>query len=406
MTGGTAGRDGARGGGKTLDIGVITPIPTPYRDPFWDAVASVPGTSLHVYYCASVTADRPWKAAWEKRFSSEVLPGTNVMAAFPSQGFSYWNPLIRRRLDEASHDALIIGGYNYPTMIAAMAHARRRRIPYFLMSESHLSEPRASWRRVIKYPLVRSVVKGAAGCFPTGTWAREYLLAYGANPDRMWALPNVPDVEALHSRSLELDGERDSLRRRLGVGDDPVVLFVGRLVPFKRVDLLVNAFAKVAKSHRARLIIIGDGVERPALEAMAESSGIADRVEFRGFVEPSEIAGWYAIADMVALPSVGETWSVALLEALASGVHVVTTDTVGAAADAVNDPAVGTIVPSGDTDAFAAAIATRLDHPVDRTAVRETWAPVREGFRYDVIARRTVAAIRDTVHGSGSRHGR
>ena len=392
--------------GKSLDIGVITPIPTPYRDPFWNAVASVPDTSLHVYYCASVTADRPWKAAWEKRFVSEVLPGTNVMAWFPSQGFSYWNPLVRRRLNEASHDALIIGGYNYPTMLAAIAHARRRRIPYFLMSESHLSEPRASWRRAIKYPLVRSVVKGAAGCFPTGTWAREYLLAYGANPDRMWALPNVPDVEALHSQSLELDRKRDSLRRRLEVGNDPVVLFVGRLVRFKRVDLLINAFAKVAKSHRSRLIIIGDGVERPALEATAASLGITDRVAFKGFVEPSEIAWWYAIADMVALPSVGETWSVALLEALSTGAHVVTTDTVGAAADAVNDPIVGTIVPSGDTDAFAAAIAARLAHPADRNAVRESWAPVREGFRYESIARRTVAAIRDTVYGSGFRYGR
>ena len=384
-----------------LNIGVVTPTPTPYRDPFWNVVASLPGVRLHVYYCAARTSDRPWSASWEMRYDHDFLDVDRRVSA----GRAWWNPRFRKRLGEAAHDALIIGGYNHPAMITAMRFARRRGTPYFLMSESHLNEPRTLWRRIVKRPFVRWVVTGAAGCFPTGTWAREYLVHYGADPARMWFVPNVPDVEALDSRAREFAACRAELRRERALGDGPVVLFVGRLVPFKRVDLLIEAFAAARRPENARLVIVGDGVLRQDLESLARRLGIADRVDFRGFAEPSTIPAWFAAADVMALPSVGETWSVALLEALASSIPVVTTDTVGAAADSVNDPVVGSVVTSGDVRAFSAALAERMAAPADRTLVRERWAPCRRQFRYDVIARRVVDAIGSSLGRGGPSHG-
>jgi glycosyltransferase involved in cell wall biosynthesis len=384
-----------------LRIGVITAIPTPYRDPFWNAVAAEPATELKVYYCASTNAERPWSASWQMKYDSEVLPGVNVLAQLGMKGFSYWNPDITARLTAGRHDALIIGGYNYPTMMAAIRFARRRGIPYFLMSESHLREPRAMWRRIIKQPIVRQVVRNAAGCFPTGTWARDYLLHYGASPDRLWFLPNVPDVEQLACTAQSFAPRRDELRRQFGLGDAPVVLYVGRLVEFKRVDLLIQAFAKLGDDSPARLVIVGDGVLRPKLEALAEQLGVAARAQFRGFVEPAEIPLWYAVGDVLVLPSVGETWSVAVLEALASGLPVITTDTVGAAADAIKNPSVGTIVPSADATALSQAISARLADGTDRDKVWAAWATARDGYRYDVLSRRFVEAIRHTIDEPG-----
>lgn len=380
-----------------LRIGVVTAIPTPYRDPFWNAVASQPETALHVYYCAATTDDRPWTPSWQMHYESEFLPGMNVFKRLPSQGFIYWNPRIISRLREGRHDALIVGGYNYPTMIATMHFARRHRVPYFLMSESHLNEPKSTWRRLLKRPLVRWAVGGAAGCLPTGTWARDYLMHYGADPARMCFMPNVPDVDQLDATARELAGRRPEVRRQLGFGDGPLVLYIGRLVPFKRVDVLLEAFVRAGLPASARLAIVGDGVMRPELEALAGRLGLGDRVVFRGFVEPADVPLWYAAADVLALPSVGETWSVTLLEALASGLPVVTTDSVGAAADAIGDPAVGTIVRSGDVDELATAIAARIADPAGRTLVPERWAATREQFSYKVQARRVVDAIRNTV---------
>lgn len=380
-----------------LRIGVITAIPTPYRDPFWDLVATQPKTALKVYYCSATNADRPWNPSWQMRYENEILPGYNLTAAFPSRGACFWNPAIGRRLRKERHDALIVGGYNYPTMIAAMWHARRLGIPYFLMSESHLREPRVAWRRICKDPVVRTIVTKAAGCLPTGAWAREYLLHYGARPDRLWFMPNVPDVEVLDRRAQELAKRRPELRAQLGLGDWPTALYMGRLVEFKRVDVLLQAFVNVAAHSSARLVIVGDGLERSRLETLAQRLGLADRVLFKGFVEPADVPLWYAAADVMALPSAGETWSVAVLEALASGLPVVTTDTVGAAADAITDPVVGTVVPTGDVNALAEAIAARLTVPTDRRVVRERWAPFRDRYRYDIQAHDIVAAIRQVV---------
>lgn len=380
-----------------LRIGVITAIPTPYRDPFWNAIAADPGTCLHVYYCAATTADRPWNPLWRMRYDHEFLPGYNLLRPFPSKGSCYWNPGIVRRLAAERHDALIVGGYNYPTMMSAMRYAHRRKIPYFLMSESHLREPRAAWRRVAKEPIIRAIVRNAAGCLPTGTWAREYLLHYGAEPERLTFFPNVPDVEALDRQAQELVGRQPEVRRDLGLGESPVVLYVGRLVEFKRVDLLIEAFAKVVPYSSARLAIVGDGLQRSLLESLVQRLGLADRVLFRGFVEPDMVARWYAAADVLVLPSVGETWSVAVLESLASGLPVVTTDTVGAAADAINDPAVGSIVPTGDVNALAEAIRTRLAAGTNRNLVRARWSPMRERFRYEAVARDLLHAVRRAV---------
>jgi len=377
-----------------LRIGVVTVIPTPYRDPFWNAVAAMPGVELTVYYCASTLSDRPWKPAWEMRYETHVIGGATWWPRRTPAGSN--TPLVSlgERIRRGMHDAIVVGGYNYPAFLSAIRHARRCGIPYYLMSESHLNETRSMWRRIVKRPLVRWVVAGAAGCFPTGTWAREYLIHYGADPDRMWFVPNTPDVALLDAKARELQPQRTALRREKGIGDGPVVLSLGRLVDFKRIDHLIRAFGRANVPPAATLSIVGDGVSRPSLEALVQQLGLRDRVRFHGFVEPSEVPSWFAIADLFVLPSVGETWSVALLEALSSGVSVVTTDSVGAAVDAIHDPVVGNIVRSGDVEALSVAITDRLIHPSDRDTVRRHWAATLDGFRYEVVARRLVEAVR------------
>lgn len=377
-----------------LRIGVVTVIPTPYRDPFWNAVAAVPGVELTVYYCASTLSDRPWKPAWEMRYETHVIGGATWWPR-RTHGVSATTPVsIVERIRRGMHDVIIVGGYNYPALLSAIRQARRCAVPYYLMSESHLHENRAMWRRVVKRPLVRWVVSGAAGCFPTGTWAREYLIHYGGDPARMWFVPNVPDVAVLDATARQLQPQRDTLRRAMGVGDGPLVLSLGRLVDFKRVDHLIRAFGKANLPPAATLEIVGDGVCRPSLESLVQHLGLGDRVRFHGFVEPSEVPRWFAIADLFVLPSVGETWSVALLEALSCGLPVVTTDSVGAAVDAIHDPVVGEVVPSGDVEALGIAIESRLAHLPDRETVRHHWAATLDGFRYEAIARRLVEAVR------------
>jgi len=138
------------------------------------------------------------------------------------------------------------------------------------------------------------------------------------------------------------------------------VLFVGRLVERKGVAHLIEALARL-DGVPARLVVIGDGAERPRLEALARERRVADRVEFRGKVSDAELQREYATADVFVLPSTldarGDTegLGVVLLEAMNYGVPVIASR-VGGIPDIVVDGDSGVLVPPGDPDALARAI--------------------------------------------------
>ncbi|MFA5335074.1 MAG: glycosyltransferase family 4 protein [Candidatus Omnitrophota bacterium] len=159
---------------------------------------------------------------------------------------------------------------------------------------------------------------------------------------------------------LELDrfssiAERDGrLRGELGIGDGCVLIgIIGRLVPVKNHRMFLDACKKLfdmAGGLDIRCVIIGGGEEKEGLERYANELGIRDRVVFAGWKK--EMAGVYADLDIVALTSLNEGTPVALIEALASGRPVASTD-VGGVRDVVDDGVNGYLVPSGDSSAFA-----------------------------------------------------
>ena len=111
---------------------------------------------------------------------------------------------------------------------------------------------------------------------------------------------------------------------RQEAGGQPIVLFVGRLVKYKGVDVLLEAMRGVS----ATAMLVGDGPERAALQRIAERAGVADRVKFLGEVSPAELAALYRACDLFVLPSVTrqEAFGVVLIEAMACGKPVISTD--------------------------------------------------------------------------------
>lgn len=146
------------------------------------------------------------------------------------------------------------------------------------------------------------------------------------------------------------------------------ILTLARMMPQKRLDVLLGAFALMERSD-CRLTIVGDGPERPHLEALAISLGISNRVYMPGFT--SSVLSWLQSASVFALSSDYEGLPAALLEALACGVPVVTTDCfVGARALLANAPA-SSVVPRGDPRTLARAIDDSLNSNADLTGLRD-----------------------------------
>lgn len=155
----------------------------------------------------------------------------------------------------------------------------------------------------------------------------------------------------------------DSARTRGGTGARTAfqVLFVGRLVERKGVTHLIEAIRRLPAELHVRLVVIGDGPERAALETQARAAGLETRVEIRGRVSDAELRAAYAASDALVLPSIldarGDTegLGVVLLEAMSYGVPVVASD-IGGITDIVEHDKSGLLVPPADPVRLAGAL--------------------------------------------------
>jgi glycosyltransferase involved in cell wall biosynthesis len=170
-------------------------------------------------------------------------------------------------------------------------------------------------------------------------------------------------------------------------GEGPVVGTVAALRPEKNLMRLIEAFRQVRERMPCRLLIAGDGPERPALERKVEALGLGGSVRFLGYIAETERV--YAGLSVLALSSDTEQMPTAVLEGMAAGLSIVSTD-VGDVSQMVSPPNRPFVVPL-DAEALAAAIQSLLLQPalaaaigaMNREAARQTFDQERMFLAYD-----------------------
>jgi glycosyltransferase involved in cell wall biosynthesis len=176
---------------------------------------------------------------------------------------------------------------------------------------------------------------------------------------------------------LLADAERPLDHPWFAAGAPPVVLGVGRLHTQKDFATLLRAFALVRRARPLRLLVLGEGPERRSLEALGRELGVADDVELAGFVDNPFV--YLKRAAAFALSSRYEGMPTALLQAMALGTPVVSTDCPGGPREVLQNGRFGALVPMGDAPALAAAIGAAVDSP--RRADVAEYARGRFGVR-------------------------
>jgi D-inositol-3-phosphate glycosyltransferase len=177
---------------------------------------------------------------------------------------------------------------------------------------------------------------------------------YGADPRRIEII--TPGVD----HTVFFPGDRLAARRHLGLGREPIVLFVGRIQPLKGADLAVRALAQVV-DRRARLVIVGGpsgpggAAEVAALHRLVEELGLEHRVQFVAPRPHGELADFYRAADVCVVPSRTESFGLVALEAAACGTPVVAAS-VGGLRLLVDDGVTGHLVDERDPAVYAALI--------------------------------------------------
>jgi glycosyltransferase involved in cell wall biosynthesis len=245
------------------------------------------------------------------------------------------------------YDIHVIAGYYLFSTQVAFVISLMRSSPYVLYLETHAktgSDNKA--KRVVKDTIKKFAVKHASSYLAVSTWARDYLASYGATVDNIFIMPHLPPI----SCSLSQAGvaEKAVLRKRHGLlVERPVILWVGRMVTFKRVDILLEACKILENTINAQLVLVGSGPEEFNLRRMQQDLKL-DNVSFAGAKTRVELEDFYRLADVFVLPSARETFGAVVPEAMAHGLPVITTSTVGSSADFVVEGRNGFIVPPND----------------------------------------------------------
>lgn len=262
----------------------------------------------------------------------------------------------------ADHDAVVVHGYSHPWMLIAALLCRMRRVPYLLRGDSIPQAKATGLRRHLRNAVVRTVVSASAAGLAIGRLNEDFYRYYGARRV-IWAPYSVDDERFAGPPRTS----RSELLSRWKLDDDkPVILFCGKLSPWKRpLDLCA---AVKALGHDVNVLFVGDGVLADEVRAcLPPGTGAVT-----GFVNQSELPAYYHAADIIVLPSEVENWGLVINEAMAAGVLPVVSDHVGAAPDLV--VGVGEVYPCGDTARLADALRRALavaNNPETRNTVRQ-----------------------------------
>jgi glycosyltransferase involved in cell wall biosynthesis len=196
-------------------------------------------------------------------------------------------------------------------------------------------------------------------------------------------------------RSVE-PAVRDALRRELGFGAHPAMLTVKHLRPVCGHDTLLNAMPAILQRHAdAILWLAGEGELRSTLEAACRRLGIDRNVRFLGRLGNDTIWKYYAAADLFVLPSHVESWGTVMLESMACGTPVVTTDTVGGLEVREHFPDEVRVVPRGESSSLAEAVVESLAHP--RRTSPATLDRLQREFSVRACASQYLALYRDVL---------
>ncbi len=378
-------------------------IPSPHVVARFNALAARGTIALEAWFDEEREPDRSWnvdRRDWA--FPARFIP------ARPYAGRRLRLPLPELR--DARPD-LLVSLYDRAAFALGImaAHATASRTALRVLPNYDAWSERAWWKEAAKHALFRA----ADGAKVPGPDGAALARRYGLPPERTHPVTQSTDVDHFGAARLidpTIRARRSAALRLHGC----VFLYAGRLWAGKGIDHLLEAYQLVRSRHRdVSLLIIGDGVDEPRYRAMAR---LLPDVVFAGFVQPRDLPDYYALADALVLPTLGDPHGLVVEEAMAAGLPVICTEAAGDIRRRLPDGRAGYIVPPSDAPALAGRMLDLALAP-DRRAIfglearrivtartHERWAADFERFVEAVLVsppRRTIAASLAAVVGRG-----
>jgi glycosyltransferase involved in cell wall biosynthesis len=348
-------------------LAIITSHPIQYYAPVFRALAESAAVDLRVFYTWSQAAQSgqydagfggtvAWDVPLLEGYAHQFVPNTAADPG-PTHFNGLVNPSLIREIETWHADAVLVFGWSYRSHLRAMRHFKGR-IPVLFRGDSTLLDEQSWWRTALRRVSLRWVYRHVDVALAVGANSRDYFVWCGIPASHIVMAPHSVDTVRFGADAPALEAQAGAQRLALGIDPSSVVfLFAGKLQHKKDPLLLLEAFRTLPLG--AHLIYAGSGELATALKERAK--GLAS-VHFLPFQNQSAMPTVYRLGDVLVLPSrgPGETWGLALNEAMACARAVIASTRVGGARDLIAAGENGWTFAAGDRQALGEVLRTAL----------------------------------------------
>ena len=373
--------------------------PIQYSVPLYQRIARRGDFDSKVFFTwhdgATAVEDRGFQTpvAWDipvtEGYDHELVP--NVAADPGTHRFlGIRNPRLLERVLAWRPDVVHISGWAWLSHLQLLHSLYRHGVRTLFFGDSHLLDgPHGGPRWWLKAALLRRVYSWPTGFLVAGSANRAYLERFGVPPAKLHPSPHSIDVRRFSDAANRSEQQASGWRSELGIApEQKVLLYAGKFEPKKRATDLMRAVARIGDG-RLVLVLVGAGELQADIDAIAAAE--PSRFRVLPFQNQSRMPIVYRLGDIFVLPSShGESWGLAVNEALACGRPVLVSDRVGCAADLI-DATCGRVFPWNDWSALQKAVEDMIGDPDElanmaRSAARRAWAFDTEAAEAAIVA--------------------
>lgn len=396
-----------------LRVAYLLSHPIQYQSPLLRRLAEQSELELIVFYTSdfSVRGYRDegfgvaveWDVPLLGGYRHEVLP-----RLLDGSAISFFRPLNRGifgRLQRGRFDVLWIHGYATLNSWIAMAAAKVLGIPVLMRTDSTLIDhPRGPAKLALKRIFFAVMHRFIYGVLSVGQRNTEYWRHHLGAQIPLFPVPYAVDNAFFQQKCKAASAMRDELRRELNLEPNrPIILFASKLLARKRCIDLVEAYLQLRQRADALnpapyLIIVGDGEERPRIEARLRNAAPgAEDVRLLGFRNQSELPRYYDLCDVFVLPSIHEPWGLVVNEVMNAGRAVIVSDQVGCQPDLVADGVNGRVFPAQNVASLRDVLHQVLANPDGRLRMGMHSLECIQGFSLEGNVRELMRAFHDAA---------
>ena len=384
-------------------IAIIAPTCFYYQAPLFRTLATDDRIDLTVYFCteegssgkdarAVYGSEESWATEEELlggyrfKFLRNYIPqGSYLKSLVGLANLGVWRELERNR-----PDAVVVMSWMNPTWWLTFLACWKLKIPMLLMTDAnvHAEQIKSIWKSWLKrFFLGKLLFPATAGFLCAGTSNRELYVSLGVPEKKLFPFAYSWGYSRLIEDSKRLKEQKTKLRKEYGLPQDAVVvLYCGRFSEEKGTMELISAYRLVNFKKKA-LVFVGDGRLKGRMEGLMDDHDRSS-VYFMGFHNRNKIAEFYALADILVVPSRKETWGMVVNEGLCFSLPVIVSDQVGAGDDLVVHEKNGIVFHAGNVKELSEGISKLIELPTeDREKMGyESWRLITEWSNRDLSA--------------------